>query len=138
MANQTIVKLLVQYGLKVTPQRLAILEILFSVDNHPSAETIIRLIRLNHPNIASGTVYKTLHTFTRKGLINKVKTEQDIVRYEAVTEKHYHLYCHDSERIEDYTDNTLHKLIGIYLNKNPIPGFEVKDINLQIVGIFKK
>ena len=132
------VEILVQYGLKVTPQRLAILEVLLSLDNHPTAEFIIRLIRLNHPNIAAGTVYKTLDTFTKKGLINKVKTEQDIVRYEAITQKHYHLYCPDSERIEDYTDNTLHELIEKYLNKNPIPGFVVKDINLQIVGIFKK
>lgn len=138
MANQTMVKHLVQSGLKVTPQRLAILEILVSSDTHPTAENIIRLIRLNHPNIAAGTVYKTLDTFSKKGLINKVRTELDIVRYEAVTNKHHHLYCIDSERIEDYVDDSLFDLIGNYLKKNKIPNFEINDIKLQIVGKFKK
>lgn len=138
MANQPLVENLIQYGLKVTPQRLAILEGLIILDNHPTAENIIRLIRLNHPNIAAGTVYKTLDTFSKKGLINKVKTELDIVRYEAVTKKHHHLYCIDSERIEDYVDDSLYELIGNYLKKNKIPFFEINDIKLQIIGKFKK
>lgn len=138
MADQSMVKILVQYGLKVTPQRLAILEIIVKLENHPTAENIIRLIRLNHPNIAAGTVYKTLDTFSKKGLISKVITDLDTVRYEAVTKKHHHLYCPDSERIEDYVDDSLFELIEKYLGKNKIPYFEIEDIKLQIVGKFKK
>jgi len=138
MADQSMVNILVQYGLKVTPQRLAILEIIVKLENHPTAENIIRLIRLNHPNIAAGTVYKTLDTFSKKGLISKVITDLDIVRYEAVTKKHHHLYCPVSERIEDYVDDSLFELIEKYLGKNKIPDFEIEDIKLQIVGKFKK
>jgi Fur family peroxide stress response transcriptional regulator len=138
MANQTVVKLLVEYGLKVTPQRLAILEVLLSLENHPTAENIIRIIRLSHPNIAAGTVYKTLDTFSRKGLINKLKTETDIVRYDAVPEKHHHLYCPYPEQIEDYNDDKLYELIYKYLKNKKIPNFKVEDIKLQIIGKFKK
>ena len=136
MANQTMVKMLVRNGLKVTPQRLAILKVIMSLNNHPSAEYLINIIKLSHPNIASGTVYKTLDTYSKIGLIKKVKTEMDITRYEAVTKKHHHLYCPDSERIEDYVDDNLFELIGNYLNKNKIPDFEIKDINLQGYGTF--
>ena len=138
MANQTVVKLLVEYGLKITPQRLAILEVLLLLDNHPTAESIIRYIRLSHPNIAAGTVYKTLDTFSRKGLINKVKTEMDIVRYDAIPEKHHHLYCAESERIEDFVDPELDKILDKYLKYKKIPNFQIEDIKLQIVGKFKK
>ena len=138
MANQNVVKLLVEYNLKVTPQRLAILEVLLSLDNHPTAESIIRHIRLSHPNIAAGTVYKTLDTFSKKGLINKVKTEMDIVRYDAIPEKHHHLYCAESERIEDFVDPELDKILDKYLKYKKIPNFQIEDIKLQIVGKFKK
>jgi Fur family transcriptional regulator, peroxide stress response regulator len=138
MANNTVVKLLVEHRLKVTPQRLAILEVLLSLDDHPTAESIIRHIRLSHPNIAAGTVYKTLDTFLKKGLISKVITEMDIVRYDAVPEEHHHLYCPDTERIEDYFDTTLYEIINEYLKKKKIPNFIIKDIKLQIVGKFLK
>lgn len=138
MANHTLIKLLVECGLKVTPQRLAILELLLSLDNHPTAETIIMLIRLSHPNIAAGTVYKTLDTFSKKGLIHKVKTEMDIVRYDAIHERHHHLYCSESERIEDFVDPELDKMLEKYLKDKKIANFQIEDIKLQIVGKFKK
>lgn len=138
MANHTVVRMLVEYGLKVTPQRVAILEILISLNNHPTAETIIRHIRLNHPNIAAGTVYKTLDTFSKKGLISKVKTEMDIIRYDAITERHHHLYCAESDRIEDFVDPQLDNMLEKYLRDKKIPNFQIRDIKLQIVGTFKK
>jgi Fur family peroxide stress response transcriptional regulator len=46
--------------LKVTPQRMAILEAIYQLNNHPTAEKIIDYIRQKHPGIATGTVYKVL------------------------------------------------------------------------------
>jgi len=137
MANYEIVKMLVSHGLKVTPQRLAILEVLMNLDNHPDAETIIRHIRINLPNTSAGTVYKILDAFTEKGLITQVKTENDVIRYDAIPEKHHHLYSPESERLEDYHDDKLFDLIDKYLKKNSIPGFEVKDIRIQLIGTFR-
>ena len=51
---------LIEKGLKVTPQRIAILEAIIKLNNHPTAENIIDYIRNNHPNIATATVYKVL------------------------------------------------------------------------------
>ena len=47
-------------GLKVTPQRVAIYEAIVNLKNHPTAENVIEYIKLNHPNISVGTVYKVL------------------------------------------------------------------------------
>jgi Fur family peroxide stress response transcriptional regulator len=56
-------------GLKVTPQRIAILEAIYTLNNHPTADNIMAYIRKTHPNIAIGTVYKVLDVLVEKGLI---------------------------------------------------------------------
>ena len=125
-------------GLKITPQRIAILEAIEKLNNHPTAENIIEYIRRNHPNIATATVYKVLDALAGNDLIKKVKTDRDIMRYEAITENHHHLYCAESDRIEDYFDTELNEMIGKYFEKKGIPDFEIQDIKLQIIGSFLK
>ncbi len=128
--------ILIDKGLKVTPQRLAVLEAVIELGNHPSAEKVIEFIKSNHPNIAVGTVYKTLETYVEKGIVKKVKTDRDIMRYDAVLDKHHHLYCLESNKIEDYYDDDLNKIIEDYFNKNEIKNFKIEDIKLQIIGNF--
>jgi len=129
-------KELVKHGLKITPQRIAVLDAITTIDGHPTADNLIEFIRRNHPNIAIGTVYKTLETFVEKGIIKKVKTEKDIMRYELTKENHHHLYSTDTERIEDYYDEELNTLLQNYFSKKSIPNFTIKDIKLQITGKF--
>ena len=124
-------------NLKVTPQRMAVLEALSSLKNHPTADKIKEYVVKNHPNIAVGTIYKTLETFVEKGLAQKVKTGNDIMRYDAVLERHHHLYCEDTELIEDFFDDRLNNLLEEYFMRKKIPNFKVKDIKLQIIGTFK-
>ena len=128
--------ILIDKGLKVTPQRLAVLEAVIELGNHPSAEKVIEFIKSNHPNIAVGTVYKTLETYVEKGIVKKVKTDRDIMRYDAVLDKHHHLYCLESDKIEEYYDDDLNKIIEDYFEKNEIKNFKIEDIKLQIIGNF--
>ncbi len=123
-------------NLKVTPQRIAVLEALNNLKNHPTADKIKEYVVKNHPNIAVGTIYKTLETFVEKGLVKKVKTEKDVMRYDAILENHHHLYCEETERIEDFFDEDLDNIIGKYFQKRKIPNFSIKDIKLQIIGTF--
>ena len=76
-------------NLKVTPQRTAVLEALNNLNNHPTADNIKEYVVRNHPNIAVGTIYKTLDTFVEKGLVKRVKTEEDVMRYDAILDKHH-------------------------------------------------
>jgi len=123
-------------NLKVTPQRIAVLEALNKLKDHPTADKIREYVVKNHPNIAVGTIYKTLETFVEKGLVKKVKTEQDVMRYDSILDKHHHLYCEDTERIEDFFDDKLNAMLEDYFKKKKIPNFKVKDIKLQIIGTF--
>ncbi len=128
---------LAEKGLKITPQRFAIMEAIIKLNNHPTAENIIDHIRKNHPNIATATVYKVLDALVANELIKKVKTDKDIMRYDAMMEKHHHLYSAESNRIEDYFDAELNELMDQYFKKKGIPNFEIEDIKLQVIGRFK-
>ena len=124
-------------NLKITPQRVAVLEALNKLqDQHPTADKIKEYVVKNHPNIAVGTIYKTLETFVEKGLVRKVKTEQDVMRYDAILDKHHHLYCEDTDRIADFFDIKLNEMLEEYFKKRKIPNFKVRDIKLQIIGTF--
>jgi Fur family peroxide stress response transcriptional regulator len=122
----------------VTPQRIAVLEAIIKLNNHPTAENIIEFIRNNHPNIATATVYKVLDALVVNELIKKVKTDRDVMRYDAVMESHHHLYCSESDRIEDFVDTELNEMMEKYFEKKKIPDFKIEDVKLQIIGKFLK
>lgn len=136
MANKEVIRLLSENQLKITPQRVAVLDIILSFDNHPSADDILQFLRLSYPHIAPGTVYKTLETLANKGIIKKVKTDDDKVRFDPETKQHHHLYCSDSQRIEDYYDDKLNTLLLNYFKTKKIKNFRIEDIKLQLVGKF--
>ena len=136
MYSKEILNILTGKGLKITPQRIAVLDALHNLKNHPNTESIIDYIKKYHPNISTGTIYKTLETFSSRGIVAKVKTDRDVMRYDAIQEKHHHLYCMESEIIEDYFDEELDQLIEQYFKNKNIPRFEVKDFKLQILGYF--
>ncbi len=131
-------KKLTDKSLKVTPQRMSILEAIYALDNHPTAENIIEYIRESHPNIATGTVYKVLDTLVSNKIIKRVKTDRDIMRYDGITKNHHHLYCSECDLIEDYIDEELDAILKAYFKKKTFPGFKIEDVILQIRGTFDK
>jgi Fur family peroxide stress response transcriptional regulator len=60
------------------------------------------------------------------------------MRYDGILERHHHLYCSESDRIEDYNDKELDDLLNEYFKRKKIKDFKVEDIKLQIKGKFKQ
>ena len=136
MEKKELIGVLKEFGLKVTPQRIEVFEAVTKLKNHPTTENINKYIKSKNPNIATGTIYNNLETLVKCGVIVKVKTGNDIMRYDAVLEKHHHLYCADSNRIEDYFDPSLDEIIKNHFKNKMIPNFRIANIKLQIVGKF--
>ncbi len=136
-SNEELKKRLYQHGLKATTQRMVVYEALSRTKEHPTAEQVIERIREKYPAISQGTIYKTLETFTSKGLIKRVKTQEGKLRYDASLEQHHHLYVKDSGAIVDYYDDELNNLLEDYFKKKAIPGFKISDIQLHINGEYK-
>jgi len=134
MTKAEITKILLDHNLKVTPQRMTILEIILDMDSHPSADQILELMRFYHPNISLATVYNSLKTFSDKGIIKKILTSDDKTRFDPVHKKHHHIYYLDSDKIEDFEDKELDKILKEYFRKKKIAGFKIDDITLQLTG----
>ncbi len=121
-------------GLKVTPQRIAVLKALLTNKHHPSAEDLILTVQKEHTNIAVGTIYNILDTFVKTGIAEKVLTDTNVVRYDAFTENHFHIVS--GNEISDYYDEKLFKMVKKYLTGVKIPNFELEDFEIIIKGKF--
>lgn len=129
--QQEIIALLASKGIKITPQRIAVYEILSRLD-HPYADEILSELIKSSPSIAKGTVYSILDFFCQQGILHKVKTSNGKMRYDPITTNHHHVFESDSDRMEDYSSEELNSILQGYFAKNPIPGYDVEEIKLQI------
>lgn len=137
VAKSIIIEQLNNCGLKITPQRIAVLEVLAKSFDHPTVESILKQVLETVPGISATTIYNTLDTFVEKGLVRRVKTDADVMRHELVTGHHHHLYCYDSDRMEDYYDEELDTLLKNYFDRKKIENFIIKEIRLQLMGDFQ-
>lgn len=134
MISIEIMEKLKSAGLKITPQRAVILQVLIDADIHPSAEMVAEKLKDDYPGISLGTVYSTLETLSRKRIICKVQSEDGKLRFDAKTEMHHHLHEINTGKIEDYFDDDLNNILQQYFTEKAIPGFTIKDIKLHIKG----
>ncbi len=127
-------ELLKEKDLKVTPQRIGVLEAIHTLRNHPTTEQIIDFIHKKNPSIAIGTVYKTLDTFVKHGVINKILTEGEVMRYDGILKHHHHLHSEEGNIIQDYVNEELDEILKAYFEKNAIEGYQINSITLHISG----
>ncbi len=96
--------------LSVTPQRLAIYKTIANDHSHPNPEAIYKRVKEEFPTISFATVYKTLETFEKHGLISMVTTIHNTVRYDPITEPHHHAICIKCKKVFDVFDDELNHL----------------------------
>ena len=80
-------------GLKVTPQRLAILEELVGDPTHPTAADLFERLRPRLPSMSFATVYNTLAVLTEQGLCVATSLMAGAVRFDPNVEPHDHAVC---------------------------------------------
>ena len=88
-------------GLKVTPQRIAVYDMLCHTTEHPNAETIYKTLEPANPTMSLATVYKTLDFFKQLGLVQELNVGEPSSRYDAVVTCHPHTLCKVCGRVED-------------------------------------
>ena len=131
--------LLKRNGLKVTTQRVAILEVLNNrPGTHMTAEEIYDCVRRKYPDIGLATVYRTIQLLSELNLIDKLNLDDGYVRYEIgrkspveACHHHHHLICLDCGNIYAFQDDlleTLEERIKVTL------GFEVVDHEVKLYG----
>ena len=118
-------------GLKATPQRLAVYRALLATHDHPSPEALYRAVQQELPSISLATIYKTLDSLERAGLVREVSLLSDSKRYDSNQSPHHHLVCQICKKVVDHMDPALDEL----LPASSLPGFLALEVRVQIVGI---
>ena len=88
-------------GLKLTPQRLAVLDYLQRAAGHPTAEQIGAEVNRRLPRAARATVYNALRALRDAGLVSEVRLDGATARYDTNLAPHHHFICRRCGRIED-------------------------------------
>lgn len=104
LRKERFIKAIREKGLKVTPQRLAVIDVLVEKGHlHPGANLVYDEARKKARGLSLSTVYATLHEFSRLGLIKTMEFDRMENRYEGNLGEHVNLVCEKCGRIMDYS-----------------------------------
>ena len=110
MTQEEIRSLFKTKGLKVTPQRVAIYHALTETKRHPTALDLYHQVARDYPMISHNTVYYTLSTLRKVGLVKEVNYWHDQTRFDANVTPHHHLICLGCRSILDVENRALNRL----------------------------
>jgi Fur family ferric uptake transcriptional regulator len=97
------------HGLPVTPQRVAIAEVVLSRDRHLSAEEIARELARGGAKAGTATIYRTLEVLARSGLVEERDFGEGFRRFEGARHlaPHEHVLCTVCGRVVEFQDDRL-------------------------------
>lgn len=94
-----------QLHLRVTPQRLLVMEALASQSGHMTADEIMRWTAARYPAINLATIYRALDLLTSVGLVTQTDLRGGAIRFELVGETHHHhLVCERCGAVTEVDD----------------------------------
>ena len=125
-------KILRDNGCKVTPQRLAVYDMLSHPTEHPTAEMIYQKVKEQYPTMSFATVYKSVEIFSKLGVIQVLNTGEDSFRYDAKTSEHPHIKCTKCGRVNDVSHLDARAVESLVENET---GFKVNGHQFYFYGI---
>jgi Fur family ferric uptake transcriptional regulator len=133
-ARERFVQFLATKNLRLTPQRQAIIDTVFSTEEHFTAEQLLEWSRARDRSVSRATVYRTLPLLTESGLVREMDFGKDFKFYDpnyAEHPNHNHIICTDCDKIVEFESETLERLENEITQKL---GFSVKAQRLQITA----
>ena len=94
-------------GLKLTPQRRMILDIIHDSAGHLTAEEIIEYVQTKVPGVNKSTIYRTLELLEGLGCVFKSESGGRFIYHHAEGGHHHHLVCHSCGKNIDCDENIL-------------------------------
>ena len=117
-------------GVRLTPQRMMIVDALLDNKSHPTVEQLFTLVRARFEGISLATVYHTLSLFARSGLVVELHGSKDGKRFDPNTAEHSHAYCTECNSVFDLPQPPM-----TLWNEDDISGFQAGSIEISLFGI---
>uniref|UniRef100_UPI0040473157 Fur family transcriptional regulator n=1 Tax=Aliarcobacter sp. TaxID=2321116 RepID=UPI0040473157 len=131
MTNYT--SLLKEYDLKVTPQRVAIVEELYN-NGHMNIDDLYKKLLSKFPSVSLATIYKNINAMVEKVFLSEVKIPNSKSVYELVKSEHAHLVCSCCGSIEDISLDATSLLNEV----SSLSSFKIDSTNIVLSGICPK
>jgi len=119
-----------RFHLRLTPQRMAVLDYLEGNKSHPSAEDVYQAAAKKVPTISPATVYNTLSAIEKGGQLLKLTIDSSKTRYDPNMSPHHHLICNICKTIVDVDAR--------YSLPLPDTDFEVTGTHVEFYGTCPK
>jgi Fur family transcriptional regulator, ferric uptake regulator len=133
-AGQRFLDFLALKNLRLTGQRRAIIEAVFSTEQHFTADQLLQWSRQRDKSVSRATVYRTLPLLTESGLVREMDFGKDHMVYDpnyAEHPRHNHVVCLDCGKIVEFESD---KLADVEEEISQRLGFSVKSHRLQIMA----
>jgi Fur family peroxide stress response transcriptional regulator len=129
-------------GLKLTPQRIAIVRLFPADASHPTAQDLFERLRPTFPSMSFATLYNTLDTLARTGLAGTVRLpgkRGDAARFDPNTSPHHHVVCEACGQVLDIAPGTLAPAPGSVKRLGRLaPRFSVRAVERIYRGLCAK
>ena len=119
-------------GVRITPQRHAVLEYLLQAEIHPTADDIYKALEGKFPNMSVATVYNNLRVFREIGLVRELTYGDSSSRFDYNTSEHYHIICDACGKIVDFHYPRLDEVESL---AEKVTGFDVSHHRMEIYGV---
>lgn len=118
---------------RITPQRLAILNVLAASEGHPSVEQIYARVKTDFPTTSLATVYKNVSLMKSLGEVLELGFSDDSNRYDGNNPyPHPHLVCTHCKKIIDPDLSSLQDLTQELVRET---GFRILNHRMDFFGI---
>ena len=116
-------------GLRLTPQRQQVYDVLLNKRDHPTAEEVFIRAKKQMPEISHATVYNCLDALVKCGLARQVTVERGATRFCPNMTDHGHFHCDECGTIYDV--DLPHELPCVAVPR----GFKPQSFDVTIHGI---
>ena len=122
-----------EHRFRITPQRLAVLNVLAASEGHPTVERIFETVRHEFPTTSIATVYKTVHLLKQMNEVLELGFPEGSNRYDGHNPlPHPHLIC---VRCQKILDPSLESLKDMTAEVSEGTGFEILTHRLDFFGL---
>lgn len=88
--------------IRLSHQRLKVLEYLSCSKSHPTVEQIYTDLHKEVPTLSKTTIYNTLNILIKTGIVRVLTIEDNETRYDLISENHGHFKCESCGKIYDF------------------------------------
>ena len=120
-------------GLRMTPQRLMVMDAIFHHEGHITAEDIYTKVQALYPYVDLSTVYRTLQVLKEQGLIAELRIPNGPTQYETLLgHAHHHAICRHCGNMLEVPATTLDPVQQQLLAEH---GFKAELTHMAIFGL---